>query len=69
MLALVPATPDHDTVGLHDELDVGEVGMFVDGPAEDDCALCQIGCCVQRYVYGGPDCDEPLLIHGTLGTC
>lgn len=65
MLSVLPTSRDIDDL-THEWSGESCAALFFAGPADDDCALCQIGCCVQRYTLG-VDYTEPVVVHGVLG--
>jgi hypothetical protein len=66
MQVVYPTSATTPEIGIHAPLLRSELGRFFAGEPEANCALCEIGCCLQRYVFD-TTCDEPIVIHGVLG--
>lgn len=50
----------------HSACTFNEVSHFTIGLAQEECALCQQGVCIQRYTLMSDD-DGVLVVHGMLG--
>ena len=67
MTHVVPLTRELPDIGERTEPDEATAGMVVPSVPEDDCALCELGCCYQTYRIAPTD-QDPVLVHRMAGS-
>jgi hypothetical protein len=68
MVTVYPTAASGDDLADRCELTSVEAALFTDSFTDEDCALCQVGACIQR-VSIETGWGEPLVVHGVYGTC